>query len=102
MAITTTDRIRENSTALRPFSCEVSTLRRQATVKNISGERERRADADAAIGAGGQPEQRAAMKASEMRLDGLVMVVPWPPIASRLERMNRHVRTNSSKRVRAR
>ena len=37
MAITTTERMRENSTALRPFSCEVNTLRRQATVKNISG-----------------------------------------------------------------
>ena len=36
-----------------------------------------------------------------MRLDGLVMVVPWPPMASRLERMKRHVRTNSSKRARA-
>ena len=44
----------------------------------------------------------AAMKAREMRLEGLVMVVPWPPMASRLERMKRHVRTNSSKRVRAR
>ena len=102
-AITTTDRMRENSTKLTPWSLEVSVLRKQAPAKKMSGAV--RVDAIRTPRyerAASQQQRDAAMNVSEMRLEGLVTVVPAPPTTSKEDRRNRQDRTKSSKRVSAR